>query len=87
MFEGKSSATHESKVQATITKTTKSSKLRILLKRLWTIVILGDFDLFVSTCQKITLEFGVSNISVGHLNKFGWTALHSACYYGRLQFV
>ena len=24
---------------------------------------------------------------MGHLNKYGWTALHAACYYGRSEVV
>jgi hypothetical protein len=69
------------------TAKTKISKLPKLLKRLWATILLGDEEHFISTCARITNEFGDRKLSESPLNKFGWTALHAACYYGRLKFV
>lgn len=73
--------------ESTAAQKNKNSKLPQLLKRLWTTILMGDEDRFISTCTRITADYGERKLSESPLNKFGWTALHAACYYGRLSFV
>ena len=67
-----------------------TSSLRSLQKRLWTLLTVGGRcldDKFVGTCVKIIQRYGYDQLSKGALNKYGWTALHAACYHGRVEAV
>ena len=44
-------------------------------------------DKFENTCLKIIQRYGQEWLSKSPLNKYGWTALHAACYYGRVSAV
>jgi ankyrin repeat protein len=45
------------------------------------------FSKFMELSLKISERYGERALSTFTLNKHGWTALHAACYFGRVEMV
>ena len=55
-------------------------KIRILAKLTWTTIIEGDLGKLQQIGKHLDLlNSGFSKIKI---NKYGWTPLHAACYFG-----
>lgn len=61
--------------------------LRSLLKRVWASIMAGDITHLRKLTSVICEEYGTDILCEAHLNKHGWTALHAASYFGRLEIV
>ena len=47
----------------------------------------GDFQKLMSVITAVNEEHGSRTLCNAVLNKHGWTALHAACYFARLDVV
>ena len=56
-----------------------------ILKAIWKSIIEGNLVKLKMLQQKLALTG--KDIKTARLNKYGWTALHAACYFGRLPIV
>jgi ankyrin repeat protein len=59
--------------------------MREALKLLWLSIMSGDL-LRMKEIGKTLIKAGGS-LSSASLNKYDWTPLHAACYFGRLEIV
>ena len=60
-------------------------RLRKLLKGAWRAILMGDLERLRKIQDKLIVKG--QQLSSLRLNKFGWTPLHAACYFGRLDIV
>jgi len=58
-----------------------------LLKRMWAGILAGDLAFVRQTSTVISEDYGSDILCTTPLNKHGWTALHAACYFARLDIV
>jgi ankyrin repeat protein len=59
------------------------------LANFWKVISKGDFDAFLINLQELQQKRSLENdfdINMP-LNNFGWSALHTACYYGKIEMV
>ena len=70
------------------------SSTKNLAKRVWRSIIEGDLDKIKELLKQKTYLISVTKQNTEEntkfpliLNKFGWTALHAACYFGKEEIV
>ena len=56
-----------------------------ILKAIWKAIVEGNLSKLKVLYQKL-MQTGLE-VKTAPLNKYGWTALHAACYFGRLDIV
>eukprot|EP00347_Sterkiella_histriomuscorum_P014689 403359924 len=61
------------------------AQIKRILKRVWKVILVGDLDRLKKLHYK--LIGGGQELSNAKINKFGWTPLHAACYFGKLEIV
>ena len=69
----------------TTSLTMDEGQLRRQLKRVWKSILVGDLSKLKSLQTKLS-DAG-QDLATSKINKFGWTPLHAACYFGRLEIV
>ncbi|CDW89562.1 ankyrin [Stylonychia lemnae] len=58
---------------------------RRIIKRIWRSIMEGNLNKLKSLQDQ--LLYHGQELSNARINKFGWTPLHAACYFGRLSIV
>jgi len=68
-------------------KDRRQKPLPSLLKRMWAGILAGDLIYVRKTSAVISEHYGSDVLCTTPLNKHGWTALHAACYFAKLDIV
>lgn len=68
-------------------KRRRQRPLPSLLKRMWAGILAGDLTYVRKTSTVISEDYGSDVLCKTPLNKHGWTALHAACYFAKLDIV
>ena len=61
--------------------------MKIIQKSIWRAILLEDLEKFKFIAKELEKLEGNLRISDIQINKYGWTSLHAACYFGSLDLV